>query len=187
MSILFQIHACHFIQSIQLCQPPQSLQITQRRKRDRKTDRKTEREKKAVVITLPCLNFFTHSGVELKLCVARAGETTKQALLCEKWIEPASQRVYLCCWTIARDTFCIGGKMEERSKRSRMSSLQYHSFCFGDFIPVTPLKATGEQLELLLTYREFILVTSPQRWFCTVFLSDAGTMISFFYIFYTCK
>lgn len=84
----------------QPCQPLQCLQISKRKRRKRDRERESERQEKAVVITLPCLSFFTHSGVERKLCVAGAGENTKQALLCERWIGCGSQRVYLCCWTI---------------------------------------------------------------------------------------
>lgn len=62
-----------------------------------------DRKSEASVTALLCLSFFTHTGVELKLCMARAGATTKRALLCERWNGCGSRPVYLCCWAVALD------------------------------------------------------------------------------------
>ncbi len=86
----------------QLYQPLQFLHITEQ-KEEMETGNVRERRRLLLLHCLPCLNFFTHSGVECKLCMDRAGGTTKQALLCERWIGSWSQRVYLCCWTITRE------------------------------------------------------------------------------------
>lgn len=122
-----QIH-CHYNPewtNKQPRQPLQCLQISKRKRRKRDRERKSERQEKAVVITLPCLSFFTHSGVERKLCVAGAGENTKQALLCERWIGCGSQRVYLCCWTITlgHTLHLWQNEGEEREKLREFTSI----------------------------------------------------------------
>lgn len=48
--------------------------------------------------------------------------------------------------------------MKESSKRSWVSSLQYHILPLGDFMKVTPLKATDERLLLTLRPENFRLV-----------------------------
>lgn len=123
---VFQIRWGHFSQSEQINTSLQSLQITRR---------KRERQKREGCCYYTALSeFFTHTGVQCKLRVAGAGESTKQALVCERWIRSGSQRVCLCYWTKTRDTFYIGDKLKERSERSWVTSISQLFFFFSQIL-----------------------------------------------------
>lgn len=77
-------HMISFGVNEQLCQPLQCLQITEKERKKETATGKVKERRRLLLLHRLVLSFFTHGGVERKLCMAAAGETTKQALLCER-------------------------------------------------------------------------------------------------------
>lgn len=88
-------HTISFGVNKQLCQPLQCLQITEKERKKETATGKAKERRRLLLLHRLVLSFFTHGGVERKLCMAAAGETTKQALLCERWIRSGSSE-FIC-------------------------------------------------------------------------------------------